>query len=109
MADKLETTLKPIVVTEGPPVTMNEVIARMTGGDEIGFSESLASGPNIPVRELIRRLRNPSHKMLDAMAKAMSPDKRPTQDYLSVREKHRVRFAAAVEQMLAEIGCENEK
>ncbi len=64
----------------------------------------MTTEPGIPARELVRRLRDPSKKMLDAMARAMSPERRPTESYVSVSEKHRIRFVAAVEQMLEEIG-----
>lgn len=39
----------------------------------------------------------PTRKMLRAAAKAMSPDRRPTQEWVSVRVKHMIRYAAMIE------------
>jgi hypothetical protein len=54
--------------------------------------------------ELVYALRHPSKKMLDAMGKAMSPARRPTEEFVPVREKHRIRFLAAVNALLGEEG-----
>jgi hypothetical protein len=40
---------------------------------------------------------SPTNKMLQAAAKAMSPEKRPTQEWVSVKAKHAIRYKAMVE------------
>jgi hypothetical protein len=40
--------------------------------------------------------REPTAKMLQAAAKSMSPDHRPTQEWVSVRKKHAIRYAAMI-------------
>ena len=39
----------------------------------------------------------PNNRMLKAACKAMSPEKRPTQDWVSARDKHAYRFMAMIE------------
>ncbi len=41
--------------------------------------------------------REPTKKMIKAACKAMSPDCRPTQDWVSVNEKHKIRYRAMLE------------
>jgi hypothetical protein len=40
--------------------------------------------------------REPTSKMLNAAAKALSPGKRPTPDFVSVSKKHMIRYQAMV-------------
>ena len=44
----------------------------------------------------------PSNDMLGAAAKAMSPGKRPTPDFVSVKEKHKIRYQAMIRKALEE-------
>lgn len=48
-------------------------------------------------RRAIQDLRNPTPKMLKAAAAAMSSSKRPTSDWVSCKEKHRIRFQAMID------------
>ena len=41
--------------------------------------------------------RTPTPRMLNAAAAAMSPGKRPTSKWVSVKEKHRTRYRAMIE------------
>jgi len=41
--------------------------------------------------------KEPTHEMTRAAAKAMSPGRRPTQEWVSARVKHIIRFQAMVE------------
>ena len=41
--------------------------------------------------------RDPTNKMLDAAAKAMSPERRPTQRRISVKRKHAHRYRAMIQ------------
>ncbi len=38
----------------------------------------------------------PTKKLLHAAAKALSPGRRPTQDWVSVQEKHEIRYRAMI-------------
>lgn len=44
----------------------------------------------------------PSKDMLGAAAKAMSPGKRPTQEWVSVQNKHKIRYQAMIRKALEE-------
>ena len=44
----------------------------------------------------------PTKEMLRAAAKAMSPAKRPTQEWMSVSAKHSVRYSAMIRAFLKE-------
>ena len=41
--------------------------------------------------------RDATRKMVDAAAAAMSPSERPTKEWVSVREKHRIRYCAMID------------
>jgi len=43
---------------------------------------------------VVRALLAPDNKMLKAAAKALSPERRPTDRYVSVKAKHAIRFRA---------------
>lgn len=43
---------------------------------------------------------DPTPKMLGEAAKAMSPGKRPTPEFVSVKEKHRIRYQAMIRSAL---------
>lgn len=45
---------------------------------------------------------DPTNDMLGEAAKAMSPGKRPTPDFVSVKEKHRIRYQAMIRKALEE-------
>lgn len=53
-------------------------------------------------RAAIEAMRRPSNKMLKAAAKAMSPGKRPTQEWVSGSAKHGIRYRAMIDEVLAE-------
>ena len=44
--------------------------------------------------------REPTTKMLNAASKALSPSCRPTQEWVSVKKKHRIRYKAMIESTL---------
>jgi hypothetical protein len=46
--------------------------------------------------------KEPTPKMLDAAAKAMSPEHRPTQRRVSVKRKHAIRYNAMIAAAIAE-------
>ena len=46
--------------------------------------------------EMVCVPRKPTKTMLHAAAKAMSPGRRPTPDWMSVKEKHAVRYEAMI-------------
>jgi hypothetical protein len=48
----------------------------------------------------IEAMRAPSRKMIRAAAKAMSPDRRPTQRYVSCNAKHGIRYRAMIDEAL---------
>lgn len=48
--------------------------------------------------------RVPTKEMLRAAAKAMSPAKRPTQEWMSVSAKHSVRYSAMIRAFLESAG-----
>jgi hypothetical protein len=48
----------------------------------------------------IQAMREPTNSMLKAAAKSMSPEHRPTPEYLSVKEKHRARYRAMIDAAL---------
>jgi hypothetical protein len=48
----------------------------------------------------LTELREPDADMLHAMAKSMSPGRRPTEEWVSCKEKHRIRFQAAIDALL---------
>lgn len=50
----------------------------------------------------VRALREPDNDMLHAMAKAMSPGRRPTPERVSVKQKHKIRYTAAIDVILSE-------
>lgn len=45
---------------------------------------------------------DPTPKMLGEAAKAMSPGKRPTQEWVSVQDKHKIRYQAMIRKALEE-------
>lgn len=54
------------------------------------------------MRAAIAAMREPTKAMLHAAAKAMSPDRRPTQKRVSVAAKHAIRYRAMIDCALAE-------
>jgi hypothetical protein len=72
------------------------------GDYELAAMRKLSSDTAKATRnDLLMRLREPSNKMLAAAAAAMSPTKRPTQDWVTVKEKHRIRYRAMIDAALA--------
>lgn len=53
-------------------------------------------------RAAIAAMREPTKKMVKAAAKAMSPEHRPTPNYISVDDKHAIRFRAMIDAALKE-------
>lgn len=53
-------------------------------------------------RAAIEAMIIPTNGMLGEAAKAMSPGKRPTQDFVSVKEKHKIRYQAMIRKALEE-------
>ena len=51
-------------------------------------------------RAAIEAMREPDGRMLDAAGKAMSPAKRPTQKFVSVKRKHKIRYQAMIDAAL---------
>jgi hypothetical protein len=48
----------------------------------------------------IEAMRAPNRKMILAAAKAMSPGRRPTQQYVSCNAKHGIRYRAMIDEAL---------
>lgn len=57
-------------------------------------------------RAAIRALRDPTRDMVWAAQSAMTPEKRPTPEWVSCRKKHRIRYAAMID---AALGVEKEE
>lgn len=55
-------------------------------------------------RAVLLTMRDPTRPVVKAMCKAMSPEHRPTPDYIPVEEKHRVRWRAAIDHILSAEG-----
>ena len=51
-------------------------------------------------RVAIEAMVEPTNGMLGEAAKAMSPGKRPTQEFVSVKEKHKIRYQAMIRSAL---------
>ena len=51
-------------------------------------------------RAAIEAMRKPNRKMLNAAAKAMSPEKRPTPTFVSTAAKHQIRYMAMIDTAL---------
>lgn len=49
---------------------------------------------------VIRAMREPTKRMVNAAAKAMSPERRPTPERVSVSQKHRIRYHAMIDEIL---------
>jgi hypothetical protein len=53
-------------------------------------------------RVVIAAMREPDRDVMKAMCKAMSPEHRPTPERVSSGEKHKIRWRAAIDRILAE-------
>jgi hypothetical protein len=54
------------------------------------------------IRAILAELREPSKQMLKAACKSMSPDRRPTPEWVTVNAKHRIRFQAMLDSITEE-------
>lgn len=55
-------------------------------------------------RAAIEAMRKPNSKMLSAASKALSPGRRPTDEWISVSAKHGLRYRAMIDAALPPIG-----
>lgn len=82
----------------------NEMIERVakairdTNANTVGLTFTELS--EAMARAAIEAMRDPINPMLHAAAKAMSPDFRPTLDYVSTKQKHRIRYRAMIDAAL---------
>lgn len=53
-------------------------------------------------RAAIAAMREPDRCVVKGMCKAMSPEHRPTFEWVSAAEKHRIRWRAAIDRVLAD-------
>lgn len=53
-------------------------------------------------RAAIAAMREPDRCAVKAMCKAMSPEHRPTFEWVSAAEKHRIRWRAAIDRVLSD-------
>ena len=77
------------------PFFLGAVVASAAWGGFIMVLHDFGPMPTCP-RGFVVVPEKPTRKMLAAAAKAMSPGKRPTMRWVSVRKKHEIRYRAMI-------------
>lgn len=80
---------------------MVERVAKAQAGTRWeSFDEEHKDAARQLARDAIMAMRDPTGPMLKAACASMSPGKRPTPDRVPVKEKHRIRYAAMIDEAL---------
>lgn len=84
-------------------MTYDELVAKVAEAFDkqsyhlMPYDEIYPSMAKVALAAVYEAMIAPNNRMVKAACKAMSPEKRPTQDWVSVRDKHAYRFMAMIE------------
>lgn len=76
----------------------NEMVARVA--DAIRSAQARPHTDRDVAKAAIKAMRRPNAKMLAAAGKALSPGRRPTDEWISVNAKHGLRYRAMIDAAL---------